>query len=208
MTNQSDPKTTVELQNIDKAEADENGQRPGTAGRQEQTTPKAGAVNQDAATKSGAIQEATQRITKQSADVIRFGIRAVTEAQAPLMEASAEHSRRLVDQISSVAGTYYDAVQQTSPYVLALVKSVYAFSYGMQQNQNASLAMLRSSMDGLYRRRETFTKINAPEELAKLQSDIYLDVINVLYKGYTTLWQNVAQITEETLEPLQAQQRQ
>ncbi len=144
----------------------------------------------------------------QSAEVIRFGIHAVTDVQAPLIEAGEKHSRRLVDHISHATDLYYDAAQQTSPNLQALVESYYAFLRVMQKNQNASFVMLRSSMDGLYRRRENLSQINSPKELAKIQSDIYLDTLNTLFNGYTTLWQNMAQLTQDTLKPLKAPPRQ
>lgn len=147
-------------------------------------------------------------MAKHSTEVIRLGIHAVTKVQAPLIKAGEIHSRRLVDHISHATDIYYDAAQKTSPNVLALVESFYAFLRGMQKSQDASLATLRSSMDGLYRKRDNLCQINSPTEFAEIQSDIYLGTLNTLFEGYTTLWQNIAQITQETLQPLKAPPRQ
>ena len=206
--NPSATKKTFEFQNADQTEADENGKPPSVEGLKEQGAQKKGTTNADLGAETNVIRDATQRMARRSAEVIHFGIHAVTKVQAPLIEAGENHSRRLVGHISHATDMYYDAAQQTSPNVLALIQSFYAFSRGMQKTQHASLAMLRSSMDGLCRKREKLSQINSPTEFAKIQSDIYLDTLNTLFKGYTTLWQNMAHITQDTLQPLKAPPRQ
>ena len=214
MANPSEPQKTYEFQNVDQTDldqenavqraAEESGKSAKAAGRKEQDAFKAAATRAAAAPESNVIRDATQRFARQSAEVIRFGLHAVTEVQAPLIEAGEKHSRRLVDQISHVTDMYYDAAAQTAPNALALVESYYAFSRGVQKNQNASLTMLRGSMDGLFHRREALSQVDSPAEFARIQGDVYLDTLNSLFKGYTTLWQNLAQITQDTLEPLKA----
>jgi hypothetical protein len=207
--NPSTTKKTFEFQNVDQTEADENDKTPRVEGLKEQDAQTKGATNADLGVETNMIiLDATQRMARQSAEVIRLGIHAVTKVQAPLIEVGENHRRRLVDRISQATDMYYDAAQETSPNVLALVESSYAFLRGMQKSQNASFVMLRSSMDGLYRKRENVSQINSPKEFAKIQSDIYLDTLNTLFKGYTTLWQNMAQLTQDTLQPLKTPPRQ
>jgi hypothetical protein len=204
--NPSTTKKTFKYQDADQTEADENGKPRSIEGLTEHGAQK-GTTNADLGAKTNVILDATQRMARQSAEVVRFGIHAVTEVQAPLIEAGENHSRRLVDRISHAADIYYDAAQQTSPNVLALVESFYAFSRGLQKSQNASLTMLRSSMDGIFRKRNNRSEIELPTEFVKIQTDIYLGTLNTLFKGYTTAWQNMAHITQDTLQPLKVPPR-
>jgi hypothetical protein len=208
MVNPSDTTKTPIFQDADQIEAPENSvpesSKPhNAAGQKEQRSSKDGATNAaDIREPTEVLRNATLNVAKQSAEVIRLSFRAVAEVQAPLVEVSHEHSRRLVDRIAHVTDIYYDAAQQTSPKAHALVESFYAFSLRLQQTQNANLALARSSMDGLFRGREKLSHVNSAAEFAKFQSDIYLDTVNTLFKNYTTFLQNMTHITQDTLHPL------
>src|ERR1700692_4322368 len=118
------------MANPHQTEAKEHGKPPRGPDEKDNGTQKTGTTNTASHATIKVIQDATQRVVKQSAEVIRFGLHAVAKVQAPLIEVSEDHSRRLVDHVSYVTDMYYDAAQKPpltcwrwlSPFTLSRVR--------------------------------------------------------------------------------------
>jgi hypothetical protein len=50
-------------------------------------------------------------------------------------------------------------------------------------------------------------QVNSPVKLAEIQHDIYIDVVNNLFMGSTTLLQIAGQIAQDAVRPLQERVR-
>lgn len=149
----------------------------------------------------------TRRVADQSEEAVRLGLRAVAGAQAPLADVSYDQSRRLVEATARVTDVYHDAAQRTADDVQALIGAFSNLGRGLQRYQHAYLDLISRSMESVSRKRQDLFRVNSPIEFAEIQRDIYLDAVNSLLTGSTTLLQIVGQITQDAVRPLQERAR-
>lgn len=166
-----------------------------------QRTAETAARTTDAAT--DVARDMTRRVADQGQEAVRLGLRAVAGTQAPLAEVSYDQSRRLVEATARVTDIYHDAAQRTAEDVQALVGSFSNLGRGLQQYQHAYLDLVSRSMESVSRKQQDLFRVNSPVEFAEVQRDLYLEVVNTMLTGSTTLLQIVGQITQDAVRPLQ-----
>ncbi len=149
------------------------------------------------------MRDLTRRAADQSQEALRFGLHAVTAAQAPLADVGYDQSRRFVETTARVTDVYFDAVQRTADDVHALVGSCSTFGRGLQQYQHAYLDMLTRSMEGVSRKRQDMYRVKSPVEFAEAQRDMYMTVADDMFKGSAALLQIAGQIAKDAMRPLQ-----
>lgn len=148
-----------------------------------------------------------RRVADQGQEAARLGLRAMAGAQAPLAAVSYDQSRRVVEATARVTEVYHAAAQRTADDVQALVGSFANLGRGLQQYQHAYLDLISRSMKSVSHKRQDLFRVNSSVEFAEIQRDIYLDTVNSLLTGSTTLLQIVGQITQGAVQPLQERAR-
>lgn len=212
----SETKKVHDSQNNNPAEARDphsaGGRLRAVAGENVQDARNVGERTAEAAARTtDAVAEVTRDMTRRVADqgqeAVRLGIRAVAGAHAPLADVSYDQSRHLVETTARVTDIYHDAAQRTADDVHALVGSFSSLGRGLQQYQQAYLGVISRSMENVARKRQDLFRVNSAVEFAEIQRDIYLDTMNSLLTGSTTLLQIMGQIAQDAVRPLQERAR-
>ncbi len=207
MANATEARRAQEFQRSDQPEARE-GSRPRAATPLEQVGTKtaeqtSAAGAQASAAAADIIREMTRRVADQSQHVLRIGLSAVTEAQAPLAEAGFDHSRRFVETATRVTDICFDAAQRTADDAHALAGSFSNLGRGMQAYQRACYDMMSQSYKDASQKRQALFQVNSPVKLAEMQRDIYLGMVNDMFAGSTKLLEIMGQVAQTTMQPLQ-----
>ena len=128
---------------------------------------------------------------------------AATDATRDMTQRAADQNRRMVEATARVTDVYRDGAARTKDDVQALVGTYLSLGRGFGQYQRTYLDLVSRSMKSRARKWQDLFQAHSPVEFAQIQCDIYLDGVNNLFTGSTTLLQLAGQIAEEAVQPLQ-----
>jgi hypothetical protein len=143
------------------------------------------------------------RTAERGREMTQQGTEAVTEAQASLVDVSYKRSRHFVQEASGVADVYRNGVERTTKDVQALVGVYSSIGRGIQRYQKVSLDLLMHSMHDMAGKRQDLYQAKSPMQFAEAQRDLYIEGVNSMLTGWTTLLQLVGEIARDTVRPLQ-----
>jgi flagellar biosynthesis/type III secretory pathway protein FliH len=208
MPSVSEPKKATESQNNNQPETRNGGGSLPNPGQSAKDVPNIGERSAEAATRAagaaaGIVRNLTQRVAEQAQAGLQVGLHAVAEMQAPLAAVSTNQSRQLMEITTSVTDICHEAAQRSGDDVRAVTESFHNLARGLQTYQRAYLDLLSRSIEGVSRKQHDVLHVNSPVKLAEIQRDIYIDVVNNLFAGTTTLLQIAGQIAQDAVRPLQ-----
>jgi hypothetical protein len=152
---------------------------------------------------AGATADFTRRTAREARDAAVLGMRALADAQAPLVNASYEEGRRLLENTARVTDVYREAADRTSGDMHALISSYTRLGRGVQEMQHAYFDLLRLGLDRLQRKPQDIWRARSMVEIAEVQRDLFTNGLETGLSMTSTLLQLSAKIVQEAMQPLQ-----
>lgn len=203
----SEPKRAIESDRAQQA-SQEADRAQASAGQSTQRLREAGEGAAFAAARAtDAIAETARSTTEQGQQVLETGIRLMAGAHAPFVDAGYQQSRRVIESSAHITNAYREATERSAEDAQALLAAYSNIGRGLQHWQHACFDLLAQSMERGTQKRRALSQCNSMVELAQLQRDVYLDMIDGWFTSSTTLLQLAGQIAHDAVRPLQDRAR-
>jgi hypothetical protein len=162
------------------------------------------AVAETVARTADAAVEMGQRVADQSREVMLLGVRAAAGMNGSIADAGLGRSHRVLGATARALDIFRQAGDSTADQMQALFAATLSVGRGMQQMQHAYLEMLDRAVEHAAHKPRDLLQCRTLEEVAEVQRDLYLDLVNHALQSSTTLLQLAAQTAQHAVRPLQA----
>ena len=179
-----------------------------TAGRAAHEAREAGEQGAQAAQHSAeGVGLLASRAIEQGREGMRLGLRTVAEAQRPVAERGYEQGQRAIETAAGVSEAYRQAAERTAEDAQALAVSCTQLVRGAQQWQHAYFDMAQRALQRFGGRPQALLRAGSPVEAARIQRDLYVEMVNSAIASGSTLLQLAGQVAQDTVRPLQERAR-
>ena len=147
------------------------------------------------------------RAIEQGREGVRQGFRTVAEAQRPVAERGIAQGQQAIETAARVSEAYRQAAERTAEDAQALAVSWTHFVRGAQQWQHAYFDMAQRALQRFGGRPQALLRAGSPVEAARIQRDLYVEMVNSAVASGSTLLQLAGQVAQDTARPLQERAR-
>jgi hypothetical protein len=153
------------------------------------------------------MADVARRAMDQGQEAMRLCLSAMTEPQVSFVETTYAQGRRAAASTTDVAGAYQQAMDRAAADIEGLIISYTRLVRGAQQWQQACLELAQRGFEKFGRKPQEALRCASPSEAARLQRDLYLDMVETMISSNMTMFQLLSQIAQDALCPLQDRSR-
>lgn len=143
----------------------------------------------------------------QGQEAVRLCFTTMSSANAPVAESTYAQSRQMIANGATMLDFYRQAVDRSMDDVQAMMNSCANLGRGMHRWQRTYTDAVRQTVDKFGEKPQRLLQCTTPEDLARMQRDLYFDMIGGMMTYGVAALQALSQATQEALTPLNERAR-
>jgi hypothetical protein len=161
-------------------------------------------ITETVAQTASAAAHMSAKAADQSREVVLMGMRTAADVSSRVADIGFGRGHHFMTSAMQAADIYSGASERSVERAQALFSSAMTFGRGLQQIQKTWLEMVDHTMQTAARKPQDLLRCNNIVELAQVQRDLYLDVVNQAIESTTRLLDLAGRTAQDAVRPLQS----
>jgi Phasin protein len=152
---------------------------------------------------AGATADLSTRTAEQSREALFMGVRTAADVGHRVADISFGRGHRWLTSATQAMDIYRDASDRSAECMQALFSSYLTFGRGLQAIQHAWLESADHAIETATHKPQDLLRCKNVIELAEVQRDLYIDVLNHAVESTTRLFDIAGRTAQDTVRSLQ-----
>jgi len=146
----------------------------------------------------------SSKATEQGREAMLMGVRTAADVSSRVADINFGRGHHLMSSAAHAMDIYRDASERSAERVQALFSSAMVMGRGLQHMQHAWLEMMDHTMEHAAHKPQDLLRCKNIIELAEVQRDLYLDVINHAFESTSRLLDLAGRTAQDAVRPLRS----
>jgi len=146
----------------------------------------------------------SSKATEQGREAMLMGVRTAADVSSRVADINFGRGHHLMSSAAHAMDIYRDASERSAERVQELFSSAMVMGRGLQHMQHAWLEMMDHTMEHAAHKPQDLLRCKNIIELAEVQRDLYLDVINHAFESTSRLLDLAGRTAQDAVRPLRS----